>query len=88
MLNSSRFLTGIKIPAAPTVGALGERRGINPKRLILADCLFHLIIFTDIMPAAARVAKLVDAADLKSAGHCDHAGSIPAPGTITLGIFG
>ncbi len=33
------------------------------------------------MPLAARVAKLVDAADLKSAGHCDHAGSIPAPGT-------
>ena len=30
----------------------------------------------------ARVAELVDAADLKSAGHCGRAGSIPAPGTI------
>ena len=30
----------------------------------------------------ARMAKLVDAADLKSAGHCGRAGSIPAPGTI------
>ena len=29
----------------------------------------------------ARVAELVDAADLKSADHCDRAGSIPAPGT-------
>lgn len=28
------------------------------------------------------MAKLVDAADLKSAGHCDRAGSSPAPGTI------
>ena len=31
------------------------------------------------------MAKLVDAADLKSAGHCDRAGSIPAPGTIIPG---
>lgn len=30
----------------------------------------------------ARMAKLVDARDLKSCGHCDRAGSIPAPGTI------
>ena len=29
----------------------------------------------------ARVAELVDAADLKSAGHCGRAGSIPASGT-------
>ena len=32
----------------------------------------------------ARVAELVDAADLKSAGYCNHAGSIPAPGTSRL----
>ena len=38
-------------------------------------------------PASARVAKLVDARDLKSLGHCDRAGSIPAPGTITFLIF-
>lgn len=33
---------------------------------------------------AARVAELVDAADLKSAGHCGRAGSIPASGTMLL----
>ena len=32
----------------------------------------------------ARMAKLVDAADLKSAGHCDRAGSSPAPGTNSV----
>ena len=32
----------------------------------------------------ARVAELVDAADLKSAGHCGRAGSIPASGTMLL----
>ncbi len=31
----------------------------------------------------ARMAKLVYAADLKSAGHCDRAGSSPAPGTTS-----
>ena len=30
----------------------------------------------------AQVAKLVDAADLKSADYCNHAGSSPALGTI------
>ena len=35
-----------------------------------------------IVPFFARMAKLVYAADLKSAGHCDRAGSSPAPGTI------
>ena len=30
----------------------------------------------------ARMAELVDAADLKSADHCDRAGSTPALGTI------
>ncbi len=34
----------------------------------------------------ARVAELVDAADLKSADHCDRAGSIPALGTIYMFI--
>ena len=29
----------------------------------------------------ARVVELVDTQDLKSCGHCDRAGSIPAPGT-------
>jgi hypothetical protein len=47
--------------------------------------LFRWVTFTDIMPAiAARVAKLVDAADLKSAGYCDRAGSNPALGTILI----
>ncbi len=32
---------------------------------------------------AARVVKLVDTGDLKSPDHCDRAGSIPAPGTIS-----
>ncbi len=31
---------------------------------------------------SARVVKLVDTRDLKSLDHRDHAGSIPAPGTI------
>lgn len=31
----------------------------------------------------ARVAKLVDAKDLKSLDHCDRAGSIPAPAANT-----
>ena len=30
----------------------------------------------------ARVVELVDTGDLKSPGHCDRAGSSPAPGTI------
>ena len=37
-----------------------------------------------VIRSLARVAELVDAADLKSAGYCNRAGSIPAPGTNNI----
>ena len=41
----------------------------------------NIPVLASIQSCMARVAELVDAADLKSAGHCGRAGSIPASGT-------
>ena len=59
--------------------------GINKTRLLSFywNPMF-LASISDRLNDPARVAKLVDAADLKSAGHCGRAGSIPASGTIFI----
>ncbi len=62
------------------------RVGLEIASLAFGVCLspstrLMMVEFAALIAKLARVAELVDAADLKSAGHCGRAGSIPAPGT-------